>query len=389
MDSLLGISIYILSTREYYGGKNEMPLCCGALPGELVIKAVGYAINKKGRKLKPFRFKRRNVGPNDVLVNVLYCGICHSDIHKVRNEWKNTIYPMVPGHEIVGRVISTGKAVRRLKVGDIVGIGCMVGSCGKCDMCMAGQEQFCEKGAVMTYNSKDPMGGGGHTYGGYSNNMIADERFVLKLSPMSDLAAVAPLMCAGITTYSPLKRWRAGPGKRVGIVGLGGLGHMAVKLAHSMGAHVTVFTTSKGKIKDAKRLGANDVVLSDNKKLMESRKGSIDLIIDTVSAMHDVDAFISLLAPNGTIVLLGLPENSYEHPYQIKPGSLIFGNRSVSGSNIGGIRETQEMLDYCAKHKIVPDIELIPIQKVNEAFDRAVRSDVKYRFVIDMSSLSA
>ncbi|MFN7989681.1 MAG: NAD(P)-dependent alcohol dehydrogenase [Thermoanaerobaculia bacterium] len=326
---------------------------------------------------------RRDPGPKDVRIEILYCGICHSDLHTVRNEWHGTTYPCIPGHEIVGRVSAVGAQVKGFAVGDLAGVGCMVDSCRDCPNCMDGYEQFCHKGCVFTYNSPDAHLGG-MTYGGYTNVVVVDEAFVLKVPAGLDPAGAAPLLCAGITTYSPLRHWGAGPGKKVGIVGLGGLGHMGVKLAHAMGAHAVLFTTSAAKAADAKRLGADEVVLSRDEEAMKPHAGSFHFILDTVAASHNLDAYTSLLGRDGTLCLVGAPE--LPHP---SPGvfNLIFGRKSIAGSLIGGIGETQEMLDFCAAKNTPADIEIIPIQKVNEAYERMLKSDVKYRFVIDMSSL--
>lgn len=345
------------------------------------IRSIGYAAKEINGKLKPFRFERRELGPKDILVDILYCGICHSDVHKVKAEWGDLAFPIVPGHEIIGKVMRVGPSVKKFKAGDTVGVGCMVGSCGKCEACRAGEEYDCAK-TVWTYGSKEEHIGG-NTYGGYSNNMVVDEAFTLRISPKVNLAATAPLLCAGTTTFSPLEYWKAGPGKKVGIIGLGGLGHVAVKLAHSMGAKVLVFTTSREKVRDAIRLGANEAIVISDKKAMDKHFNSFDLIVDTASGKHDMDMFLSLLKRNGKLALVGLQSE----PLAVQPFSLIHGHRVLAGSGLGGIRDTQRMLDYCAKHKITADIELIPIQKVNEAYDRLVKGDVKYRFVIDMSSL--
>lgn len=327
--------------------------------------------------------ERRKVGSKDVNISILYCGICHSDLHQARNEWKNTLYPCVPGHEILGRVTEVGDKVTRFNVGDVVGVGCMVDSCRTCEACREHEEQFCSSGAVFTYNGADKHLGG-HTFGGYSKTVVVDEDFVLRIRHAENLNAVAPLLCAGITTYSPLKRWGCGPGKRVGVVGLGGLGHMAVKIAKAMGAHVVLFTTSASKVADAKKLGAAEVVVSKDEQQMKSVKGSFDLILDTVSATHDVNGFLGLLKRHGSMVLVGAPED----PLSVASFSLIFGGKSLSGSLIGGIAETQEMLDFCAEHNIVSEVEMIKIDYLNEAYERLLKSDVKYRFVIDMESLS-
>ena len=348
-----------------------------------MIPASGYAAYSPGAALAPYSFERRDPAPSDVVIEILYCGVCHTDIHQVRDEWGGAVFPMVPGHEIVGRVVRTGSAVTRFQAGDIAAVGCMVDSCRSCANCQAGEEQYCLKGSVFTYNSPDPQSGG-MTYGGYSNNIVVDEAFTLKISPKLDPAASAPLLCAGITTYSPLRHWNVGPGQKVGIVGLGGLGHMALKFARSFGAHVVQFTTSPGKRDDALRLGAHEVVLSRDEDAMKAHAGTFDFILDTVSAPHDLNVLLGMLRRDGHLVIVGVPT---EAP-QVAPGSLIFGRKSLAGSLIGGIRQTQEMLDYCAEHNITADIELIPIQKIDEAFERTVRADVKYRFVIDMASLN-
>jgi uncharacterized zinc-type alcohol dehydrogenase-like protein len=349
-----------------------------------MTKAYGYAAQTKTSPLAPFHFERRDVGPCDVQIEILYCGVCHSDIHQVRDEWGGSIYAMVPGHEIVGRVTRVGPQVKKLKVGDPAGVGCMVDSCRECQSCREGEEQYCDRGeTVLTYNSR--FKDGTPTYGGYSNQIVVDEAFALKVSPKLNLPAVAPLLCAGITTWSPLKYWSIGEGQRVGVVGLGGLGHMALKFARAFGAHVTQFTTSPGKEQDAIRLGAHEVVLSRDPEALKKLAGSFHFIIDTVSAPHDLNVYLSLLHRNGNMVLVGAPEK----PSPVAAFSLIAKRRSLAGSGIGGIRETQEMLDYCAKHNIVSDIELTPIQKINEAYERVLRNDVKYRFVIDMASLKA
>lgn len=330
---------------------------------------------------------RRDPTEQDVQIEILFCGICHSDVHSVRNEWSDfmsTTYPIVPGHEIVGRVTQVGSAVTRFKSGDLVGVGCMVDSDGVCPRCKAGLEQFCQS-AVFTYNSPDKHKTAPVTYGGYSDNIVVDERFVLRVPPNLKLAGVAPLLCAGITTYSPLRHWGVTEGKKVGVVGLGGLGHMGVKLAHAMGAHVVVFTTSPDKKEDALRLGADEVVVSHNADEMQKHGGSFDFILDTVAAKHDINAYLNLLRLDGNITLVGAPEK----PLDVAAFSLITGRRSLSGSMIGGIPETQEMLDFCGEHNITADVEVIPIQKVNEAYDRMLKSDVKYRFVIDMASLKS
>lgn len=347
------------------------------------IQSKGYAAKSSKGKLVPFKFERRAVGSKDILVDILYCGICHSDIHDSRSEWGKARYPMVPGHEIIGKVSKIGSSVKKFKVGDTVGVGCMVDSCRKCAACKAGEEYDCHKGGpIWTYDSEEKHIGGS-TYGGYSNNIVVDQDFVLRISPKVNLAATAPLLCAGTTTYTPLKYWKVGPGQRIGVLGLGGLGHVAVKIAHSLGAEVVVFTTSPRKAKDALRLGAKKAILTSNKKELENYSRSFDLILDTASVKHDLNAYFPLLKRNGKIVLVGLPI----HPFEVMPFSLVRGHRILAGSGLGGIRETQEMLNYCAKHKIVSDIELTPIQKINEAYGRIIKGDVKYRFVIDMSSL--
>ncbi|MDZ7956056.1 NAD(P)-dependent alcohol dehydrogenase [Nostoc sp. DedQUE09] len=326
---------------------------------------------------------RRDLTEHDVQIEILFCGICHSDLHSVRNEWGGTVYPIVPGHEIVGRVTEVGSAVTKYKPGDLAAIGCMVDSDLTCPHCKAGLEQFCQN-VILTYNSPDKHLGG-VTYGGYSNSIVADERFVLRVPDNLDLAGVAPLVCAGITTYSPLRHWRVTEGKKVGVVGLGGLGHMAVKFAHAFGAHVVVFTTSPDKTEDALRLGADEVVVSRNADEMQKHAGSFNFILDTVSAKHDINAYLNLLCLDGNITLVGAPEK----PLDVAAFSLIVARRSLSGSSIGGIAETQEMLDFCGQHNITADVEVIPIQKINEAYDRLLKSDVKYRFVIDMASLKS
>jgi len=330
---------------------------------------------------------RRNPTEHDVQIEILFCGICHSDVHSVRNEWSDfmsTTYPIVPGHEIVGRVTQVGSAVTKYKPGDLAGVGCMVDSDSTCPHCKAGFEQFCQN-VIFTYNSPDKHKTAPVTYGGYSDSIVVDERFVLRVPPNLDLAGVAPLLCAGITTYSPLRHWGVTEGKKVGVVGLGGLGHMGVKLAHAMGAHVVVFTTSPDKKEDALRLGADEVVVSRNADEMQKHAGSFDFILDTVSAKHDINAYLNLLRLDGNITLVGAPEK----PLEVAAFSLIMGRRSLSGSMIGGIAETQEMLDFCGEHNITADVEVIPIQKVNEAYERLLKSDVKYRFVIDMASLKS
>jgi uncharacterized zinc-type alcohol dehydrogenase-like protein len=348
-----------------------------------MLQSKGYAAQSKETPLAPFSFHRRDPGPADVVVEIAYCGICHSDIHQVRDEWGNAMYPMVPGHEIVGTVTAVGADVKKFKVGDLAGVGVAVDSCRVCDNCKAGEESYCEKGFVGTYNAKGYDGVMVH--GGYADNIVCDERFVHSIDKRleSKLAAVAPLLCAGITTYSPLAHWKVGPGQKVGIVGLGGLGHMGLKFAHSMGASVTLFTTSPGKEADARRLGADEVVISKDAEAMAAHKGKFDFILDCVSAPHDLNEYLGLLKLHGTLCQVGLPEQ----PLPVSAFALITNRRSLSGSMIGGMPETQAMLDYCAEHDIVSDIELIPVSQVNEAYERVVKSDVKYRFVLDMKTL--
>ena len=341
-----------------------------------------YAVHTATEPLAPFHFSRREVGEDDVQIEILFCGVCHSDIHQVRNEWGNSIYPMVPGHEIVGRVSKVGQKVTNFKEGDLAGIGCFVDSCRTCPSCREGLEQYCEVHNVATYNSTE-MDRKTPTYGGYSNRIVVDEQYTLKVSPSLDLARVAPLLCAGITTYSPLRQWNVGAGHKVGVLGLGGLGHMAVKLAVSMGADVTVLSTSPSKEQDAKALGAHNFVVTSDKAAIAPYINSLDFIIDTVSAQHDLNFYLQLLKRDGTMILLGVPP---EAP-QINVFNLIGKRRRVAGSLIGGIKETQEMLDYCAEHQIMSDIELIAIGDINEAYERMLKGDVHYRFVIDMATL--
>lgn len=349
-----------------------------------MTQASAFAAQSATTPLAPTRIERREPGPTDVRIEIAFCGVCHSDVHTARSEWPGTNYPVVPGHEIVGRVSAVGSAVKGFKPGDLAGVGCLVDSCRTCNACGEGLEQYCEGDRLFTYNSPDPHTGK-MTYGGYSSHIVVDEAFVLRMPAALDLAASAPLLCAGITTYSPLREWGVGPGMRVGIVGLGGLGHMGVKLARAMGAHVVVFTTSPGKVADARRLGAAEVVLS-NKPDEMSRTGKFDFILDTVAASHDLDAYVQLLKRDGTLCLVGVPEQPHPSPAAFH---LIFGRRRLAGSLIGGLRETQEMLDFCAEHGIVSDIELIPMDAINAAYDRMVKSDVRYRFVIDMATLGA
>ena len=348
-----------------------------------MYKTHAYAAQNAQSPLAPFELERRGLREHDVHIEVMFCGVCHSDLHQARNEWSNTLYPVVPGHEIVGRVTEVGPAVTRYKAGDLVGVGCLVDSCRTCASCQEGLEQYCENGFVGTYNGTDRVTGE-TTYGGYSTNLVVDEAFVLRVPDNLDPAAVAPLLCAGITTYSPLRTWGAGPGKKVGIVGLGGLGHMGVKLAHAMGAHVVLFTTSASKVEDGKRLGADEVVISKDPEAMAKHANSFDLLINTVAAQHDLNPFIALLKRDGTMTLVGVPEHDHPSPQVF---NLIMKRRRLAGSLIGGIAETQEMLDFCGQHGITSDIEMIPMQKINEAYGRMLKSDVKYRFVIDINSL--
>ncbi|MBC7471320.1 MAG: NAD(P)-dependent alcohol dehydrogenase [Ramlibacter sp.] len=346
----------------------------------------GYAAASPTTPLAPFSFERRTPGQQDVALDILYCGVCHSDLHTARNEWKNTVYPSVPGHEIVGRVTAVGALVSKFKVGDIVGVGCMVDSCQHCAPCAQGLEQYCDNGFTGTYNGPE-QGSGANTYGGYSGHIVVRESFVLRVSHEAGaLAAVAPLLCAGITTYSPLRQWRVGAGHKVGIVGLGGLGHMGVKIAAAMGAHVVLFTTSAGKREDALRLGAKEVVVSKNADEMAAHAGSFDFILNTVAAPHDLDAFLVLLKLDGTMTLVGAPATPHPSPGVF---NLIMKRRRLAGSLIGGIRETQEMLDFCAAHGIVSDVEMIRMDQIESAYERMLKSDVKYRFVVDMASLTS
>jgi uncharacterized zinc-type alcohol dehydrogenase-like protein len=346
-------------------------------------QASAYAAQSATTPLAPARIERREHGPTDVRIEIDFCGVCHSDLHTVRSEWPGTVYPVVPGHEIAGRVTHVGAAVRGFKPGDLAGVGCLVESCRSCGACGEGLEQYCESGPSFTYNSPDPHTGT-MTYGGYSSHIVVDEKFVLRMPVALDLAASAPLLCAGITTYSPLRQWEVGPGKRVGVVGLGGLGHMAVKIARAMGAHVVLFTTSPGKVEDAKRLGAAEVVLSNDAGDLARHASGLDFILDTVAASHNLDAYLTLLRRDGTLCLVGAPDRPHPSPSAF---NLIFARRRLAGSLIGGLRETQEMLDFCAEHGIVADIEMIPISGINAAYERMIRSDVRYRFVIDMATL--
>jgi alcohol dehydrogenase (NADP+) len=347
--------------------------------------AKAYAAQSAGSGLAPAAIRRREPGATDVQIDILYCGVCHSDLHQVRNEWESmmpTVYPCVPGHEIVGRVVKAGSAVKKFKEGDLAAVGCMVDSDRVCPNCRAGNEQFCDSMPTFTYNAEDKHLGG-VTYGGYSDSVVVDEAFVLRVPKTLDPAATAPLLCAGITTYSPMRHWNVRKGQKVGVVGLGGLGHMAVKFAHAFGAHVVLFTTSPKKKEDGLRLGADEVVVSKDEAEMAKHAGSFDFVLDTVSAEHNLNSYLDLVKLDGTLTLVGAPPN----PMPLSVGSLLFRRRSLAGSIIGGIRETQEMLDFCAEHGLAADIELIRIQQINEAFERLGKSDVKYRFVIDMASL--
>lgn len=348
------------------------------------IATRGYATHTKDAKFEPFEFTRREVGPRDILIDIAYAGICHSDIHQARAEWEPmipSIFPMVPGHEIVGRVSQVGSDVTKFAVGDIAGIGCFIDSCRECPACEGGVEQYCIKGSAQTYNSTE-MDRVTPTYGGYSKHYVVDEKYGLKVKATGDLSGIAPLLCAGITTYSPLKRWGVGPGKKVAVAGLGGLGHMGVKLAAAMGAEVTVLSTSASKEADAKRLGAQHFVNTKDEAPMKAAAGSFDFLLDTISAPHDYNAYLGLLTLNGVMVVVGVPVE----PASLYAFSLIGGNKVLAGSLIGGIPETQEMLDFCAEHNVVSDVEIITPDRIEEAYDRTVKADVRYRFVIDMSA---
>jgi uncharacterized zinc-type alcohol dehydrogenase-like protein len=351
-----------------------------------MYNAKAYSAASATSRLASATISRRDPTANDVQIEILFCGICHSDLHQVRNEWSGvmpTAYPCVPGHEIVGRVTKVGTAVKKFKPGDLAAVGCLVDSDRTCPECKAGLEQFCAN-MTLTYNSPDQHTGG-VTYGGYSDSVVVDERFVLRVPSNLNLAGAAPLLCAGITTYSPMRHWGVTKGKKVGVVGIGGLGHMAIKIAHALGAHVVAFTTSASKKEDALRLGADEVAVSRNANEMQKHAGSFDFILDAVAADHDINAYLNLLRRDGNITLVGAPEK----PLAVAAFGLIFGRRSLSGSPIGGLAETQEMLDFCGKHNITADVEVIPIQKVNEAYERLLKSDVKYRFSIDMASLKS
>ena len=349
-----------------------------------MLTCTGFAAQSATTPLAPITFDRRDVGQDDVKIDILFCGVCHSDLHTARDEWHFTVYPAVPGHEIIGRVAEIGASVTGYKIGDHVGVGCIVDSCRQCSACREGLQNYCEVGMTGTYGGSDPVIGG-PTFGGYSNSIVVDKNYLLRIPAGMELSATAPLLCAGITLYSPLRHWGAGPGKKVGIVGLGGLGHMGVKLAHAMGAHTVLFTTSPSKVADGKRLGADEAVLSTNAEQMATHAGSFDFIIDTVAAVHDLAPLFELLKREGTRVQVGAPE----HPLPVAVFPLIMKRRNFSGSMIGGIPETQEMLDFCAAHGITADVEVIPIQQINEAYERMLKSDVKYRFSIDMASLPA
>lgn len=346
-----------------------------------MTKAKGYAALTPTTDLTLWNFERRDVGPNDVQFDIDYCGVCHSDLHQIRNDWFPGIFPMVPGHEIVGRVVKVGDKVTRFKVGDLAAVGCLVDSCRTCDNCNDGLEQYCTRGPVGTYNARGKDGT--PTYGGYSNTIVTHEDFVLHVSDKLSLPAVAPLLCAGITTYSPLRHWKVGKGHRLAVLGLGGLGHMAVKFGVAFGAEVTVLSTSPAKERDARALGAHHFVVTSDAAQVKSVKGSFDFILDTVSAPHDFKFYMSLLRTNGTLILVGLPSA----PIELPPFSVVNGRRSLAGSSIGGIRETQEMLDYCAEKNIVSDIEIIDIKNINQAYERMLKGDVRYRFVIDLKTL--
>lgn len=346
-----------------------------------MIATKGYAAQSATSKLEFFNFERRDVGPLDVQFEILYCGVCHSDLHQARNEWGGSIFPMVPGHEIVGKVVKVGSQVKKFKIGDLAAVGCIVDSCRECENCKEGLEQYCYKGAVGTYNAKDKAGA--VTYGGYSNHIVVTEDFVLKVSDKLPLANVAPLLCAGITTWSSLRHWKVGKGHKVAVVGLGGLGHMALKFASAFGADVTMLSTSPNKESDARKLGANHFTLLNDAKQMRELKSKFDFIINTVSAPHDYNQLLRTLDTNGVMICVGIPPT----PIELMGFALLGNRRSIAGSSIGGIPETQEMLDYCAKHSITSDIELIDIANINEAYERMLKGDVKYRFVIDMATL--
>ena len=342
----------------------------------------GYAAQDAKTSLAPWNFQRREVGPHDVQIDILYCGVCHSDLHQIRNEWGGSVFPMVPGHEIIGRVSKIGNGVKKFKVGELSGVGCLVDSCRECDNCKHGLEQYCTGGQSFTYNSLE-QDKKTKTYGGYSNLVVVDEDFVLHVSDKLPIKGVAPLLCAGITTYSPLRHWKVGKGHKVGVLGLGGLGHMAVKFAVAFGAEVTMLSTSASKEKDAKKLGAHKFVLTSNAESLKTVKGYFDFIVDTVSAPHDYNLYLSLLKTDGIQICVGVPPT----PAQIFGFSLLAGRKSLAGSSIGGLPETQEMLDYCAEHNIISDVEIINIKDINSAYERMLKGDVRYRFVIDMATL--
>jgi uncharacterized zinc-type alcohol dehydrogenase-like protein len=361
-------------TAEYTGKQTKAPQS---------TTTAAYAAQSSKTPIEPFQIERRAPRANDVAIDILYCGVCHSDIHQARDEWGGSIFPMVPGHEIVGRVTSVGSAVTSFKVGDLAGVGCMVDSCRECVNCKDGEEQYCVKHATLTYNGRDKDGE--PTYGGYSTSIVVDENYVLHISDKLDLAATAPLLCAGITTYSPLRHWNVGKGTKLGVMGLGGLGHMGLKFGHAFGAHVVQFTTSPNKVADAKALGADEVVISTHAEQMAAHAGTFDFILDTIAAPHDVAGYLNLLKRDGVLCMVGAPDE----PLSVPVFSLLGRRASLAGSGIGGIAETQEMLDFCATHGIVSDIEMIPIQEINDAYARMLRNDVKYRFVIDIESLKA
>jgi len=362
----------------------ESPSGANDEEGNRSMESRAYGATSHDQPLEPMDITRRAPGPNDVHIDIAYCGVCHSDLHTVRGEWQGTAFPCVPGHEIVGHVAALGADVTDFAVGDIVGVGCMVASCQHCHACAEGLEQYCEVGFTGTYNGAT-ADAPGHTLGGYSQSIVVDRKFVLRVThPVEQLAAVAPLLCAGITTYSPLRHWNVGPGKKVGVVGIGGLGHMGIKIAHAMGAHVVAFTTSESKRDDAKALGADEVVVSRNADEMNAHANTFDFILNTVAASHDLDPFTNLLKRDGTMTLVGVPEHPHPTP---SVAALIFKRKAIAGSLIGGIAETQEMLDFCAERGVVADIEMIRIEQIDEAYDRMVKSDVKYRFVIDNATL--
>jgi alcohol dehydrogenase (NADP+) len=347
-----------------------------------MIATKSYAAQSATSPLTPFSFERRNPGPHDVEIDIMFCGVCHTDIHLLKNDWGFSLYPMVPGHEIVGKVASVGNQVKKFKAGDIAGVGCLVDSCRECENCKEGLEQYCQGGFVLTYSGME-KDGKTVTQGGYSTKIVVDERFVLKISNKLSPAAAAPLLCAGITTYSPLRHWKVGKGHKVGVIGLGGLGHMAIKFAKSFGAEVTVLSTSPGKKADAMKLGAHNFVLTTDEEQVKTVANSLHFIIDTLSATHDYNLYVTMLKVDGTLICVGLPPE----PIHLPAFNIVFTRKCVAGSLIGGLPETQEMLDYCAEHNIVADIEVIPIQKIQECYDRMLKNDVKYRFVIDIASL--